>query len=336
MTKQLPIIFIAVIAVSLACPAAARIILGAGMLQSFQDDKADPQFVYGTEPAAGRIVQEEDGQRYFEFRYGDTREVERPPHAGYRIALFPVHVTAGSQLTFRYRTDHIRDLRLALTLANQRLGFHLQLEPSAEWKTLTLPLAEKYNHPIDEAGPALELSIITFAPYQPGAESSYLQLDDFQLTESGAEVDADAVRARVDEERDQLARLEHRLRIYAARMSQDSYAAGETVEVDYALINSSDEELPVPKNTDYSREFYLVGAVQSWIIPVDPAGPRLAAGGSIVPVGKDRVGPVEEIPLTGRYTKTLAPGEYEWLIQFKKVRSEDVIDEVRLPFAVTE
>ena len=108
------------------------------------------------------------------------------------------------------------------------------------------------------------------------------------------------------------------------------------MEVDYALINSSDEELPVPKNTDYSREFYLVGAVQSWIIPVDPAGPRLAAGGSIVPVGKDRVGPVEEIPLTGRYTKTLAPGEYEWLIQFKKVRSEDVIDEVRLPFAVTE
>lgn len=304
------------------------------ILQDFTDPELRPRFFYGIVRDAGKIVEDSSGERFFRFDYVQPRQGVRPSHSGYRMKVAPLLVEGRSQVTFRYRTDQITDLRMGLFLSNQQLGLAVTLTPSPEWTSFSIPLAERYNQDITGVT-TQELSLITFAPQRGGSPQSFLELDDFQLELSEkTDIGKMSVYERIQKSKADMEALEKYIRIDDVLMSQDVYKVGEPIAMTYNLINTLPDTLAVPLNKDYSRDFYLIGLVQAYIVPVKPSGAMFAAGGSIVPIGKDFVAPREEFSRRGQYKKNLAPGHYEWRIEFKQLRSGQILDYVTTPFEV--
>jgi hypothetical protein len=117
------------------------------------------------------------------------------------------------------------------------------------------------------------------------------------------------------------------------------YTSGEDVVFSYKLTNVSSQTLVIPENNDYSRSFYLVGTIQTWIERLgsdnnSPSisdetwrnGARYSSGGSIIDVGPDKrvIEPGESIPLEFilrfflRLT-SLHPGMYRVYVDYERL-----------------
>lgn len=128
------------------------------------------------------------------------------------------------------------------------------------------------------------------------------------------------------------------IKIQSITLKPGRFKPGQTVTVGYRLVNTSPQSLAIPVNTNYNRNFNLIGVYQYWIerlgpdatiaaIPPEIArdGRRYAAGGAIIPT-KPILQPGEGLDFGAQLsTEGYPPGTYRYYIEYKQ---EGVLDAV--------
>ncbi|MEM1297181.1 MAG: hypothetical protein AAGH89_17580 [Verrucomicrobiota bacterium] len=137
------------------------------------------------------------------------------------------------------------------------------------------------------------------------------------------------------------------MKLQDLELSKEVVTAGEKVELDYAFVNTSGQDLVVPLNSNYSRPYHLIGTGQAWIermgssdhIPafsrnIARQGRRYAAGGAIIQA-PESIAPGGKVARKKTVDTTGYPaGTYTIYIEYKKLRTDWILETKSAAFRV--